>query len=294
MPSEESDQIFRGKNVEAAIAAGLAALGLRRDQVEVEVLHPGSRGLLGIGAEDARVRLTVVRPSPPPKPSRHATARAAQAVPTAEASSSASGAAAASPRAAAPEAPPPAPAPVSEVMPSAPTPIAAPQPAPAPGEPSDADQQLMKEAAELLQGLLACMDIRAKVRAYRKERTDEGEEEALVLNVEGDDLGILIGRRGETLAALQYLVRLMVNHRFHRWVNIVVDIEEYKERRAQQLRQLAQRMAQRVMQTGKPVALEAMPARERRIVHMTLRDHPAVTTVSVGEGEQRKVTIRPR
>lgn len=277
MPSEESDQIFRGKNVEAAIAAGLAALGLRRDQVEVEVLHPGSRGLLGIGAEDARVRLTVVRP-PSPKPSRHA-ARAAQSVQTTESSPSTSGA---------------TPASASEAVPSTPAPTAAPQPAPVSGEPSDADQQLMKEAAELLQGLLACMDIRAKVRAYRKARTDEGEEEALVLNVEGEDLGILIGRRGETLAALQYLVRLMVNHRFHRWVNIVVDIEEYKERRAQQLRQLAQRMAQRVMQTGKPVALEAMPARERRIVHMTLRDHPAVTTVSVGEGEQRKVTIRPR
>lgn len=278
MPSEESDQIFRGKNVEAAIAAGLAALGLRRDQVEVEVLHPGSRGLLGIGAEDARVRLTVVRPPSSPKPSRHA-ARAAQPVQAvAESSPAAVGTA-------------PAPSPAA---PSGTAPVAPPAPAPAPGEPSDADQQLLKEAADLLQGLLACMDIRAKVRAYRKERTDEGEEEALVLNVEGDDLGILIGRRGETLAALQYLVRLMVNHRFHRWVNIVVDIEEYKERRAQQLRQLAQRMAQRVMQTGKPVALEAMPARERRIVHMTLRDHPAVTTVSVGEGEQRKVTIRPR
>ncbi len=278
MPSEESDQIFRGKNVEAAIAAGLAALGLRRDQVEVEVLHPGSRGLLGIGAEDARVRLTVVRPPSSPKPSRHAT-RTAQPAQAAESSPVISGATS---------------APTAEITPPAPTPIASPQSAPAPAEPSDADQELMKEAADLLQGLLACMDIRAQVRAYRKARTDEGEEEALVLNVEGDDLGILIGRRGETLAALQYLVRLMVNHRFHRWVNIVVDIEEYKERRAQQLRQLAQRMAQRVMQTGRPVALEAMPARERRIVHMTLRDHPAVTTVSVGEGEQRKVTIRPR
>lgn len=280
MSSEESDQIFRGKNVEAAIAAGLAALGLRRDQVEVEILHPGSRGLLGIGAEDARVRLTVVRPPSSPKPSRHA-ARAVQSVQAAGSSPVAFD-----------TMPMPSPAAPSDVPPAAPVTSSA--PAHAPSEPSEVDQQLLKEAADLLQGLLACMDIRAQVRAYRKERTDEGEEEALVLNVEGDDLGILIGRRGETLAALQYLVRLMVNHRFHRWVNIVVDIEEYKERRAQQLRQLAQRMAQRVMQTGRPVALEAMPARERRIVHMTLRDHPAVTTVSVGEGEQRKVTIRPR
>jgi spoIIIJ-associated protein len=115
-----------------------------------------------------------------------------------------------------------------------------------------------------------------------------------VLNIEGEDLGILIGRRGETLAAIQYLLRLMVNHRMRRWVNLVVDVEGYKSRREEQLRSLALRMADRVAKSGRAVALEAMPPAERRIVHITLRDHPDVTTQSVGEGDHRKVTIIPK
>ena len=123
---------------------------------------------------------------------------------------------------------------------------------------------------------------------------DAGQEPPIVLNIEGEDLGVLIGRRGETLAAIQYLTRLMVNHRLRRWTNRVVDVEGYKARREDQLRNLAERMAERVVSSGRAVALEAMPARERRIVHITLRNHPQVTTQSVGEGEQRKVTIIPR
>ncbi len=279
MTTDAADQVFRGKNVEAAIEAGLTALGLKRDQVEVEVIHPGSRGLLGIGAEDARVRLIPIQPRPTPPPP----------VP--------------SPR-------PPVEAPTRPVsepteLPSkvqvgikaeerpakVPPAIEAAQPAP---EAKPDAEQILSEARELLQGLLDHMGIRATVNAYRSEKTDEESEPAFILNIEGDDLGILIGRRGETLAALQYLVRLMMNRRQRRWMNIVVDVEEYKTRRDEQLRQLAMRMAERVVQTGRPVILEAMPARERRIIHLTLRDHPRVTTQSIGEGERRKVTIRPR
>jgi spoIIIJ-associated protein len=104
-------------------------------------------------------------------------------------------------------------------------------------------------------------------------------------------LGVLIGRRGETLGALQYLTRLIVSSQAHRGVNLVVDVEGYKARREQQLRQLALRMAERVASTRKPIALEPMPPYERRIVHLTLRDHPVVTTESVGRDEDRKVTI---
>ena len=96
----------------------------------------------------------------------------------------------------------------------------------------------------------------------------------IVLDIEGDDLGVLIGRRGETLGALQYLVRLIVNRQTRRWVNIVVDVEGYKERRERQLRQLAERMAERVVATQRPVMLEAMPPYERRIVHLALRSTP--------------------
>ncbi|HEY66369.1 MAG TPA: protein jag [Caldilineae bacterium] len=249
MVEETADQIFTGKNVEAAIEAGLAALGLRRDQVKVEVIHPGSRGLLGIGAQDARVRLIPIPQEPPPPPEEPA-----QEAPSVELAE-----------------------PVVERE-------AAPPEA----------QEILAEASELLQGLLDHMGIRAKVRSYVGEKPDEQSEPPLILNIEGEDLGILIGRRGDTLAALQYIVRLMVNHRRRRWINIIVDVEEYKARRERQLRQLALRMAERVVRTGKPVRLEPMPARERRIIHLALRDHPHVTTQSVGEGERRRVTIRPR
>jgi spoIIIJ-associated protein len=113
----------------------------------------------------------------------------------------------------------------------------------------------------------------------------------ILLDIQGEDLGVLIGRRGETLGALQYLVRLMVNRQTRRWVNIVVDVEGYKERRERQLKALAERMAERVVASQKSVVLEAMPPYERRIIHLTLRDHPTVTTHSIGEGDSRKVML---
>lgn len=150
-------------------------------------------------------------------------------------------------------------------------------------------------AVELLQGMLDRMDVAATVHVVEHRGVVEpGQDAPLMLNIEGEDLGVLIGRRGETLDAIQYLTRLMVNHRLHTWSNVVVDVEGYRARREEQLRKLAERMAERVEQTGRAVALEAMPARERRIIHLTLRSHPTVTTQSVGEGESRKVTIIPR
>jgi spoIIIJ-associated protein len=110
----------------------------------------------------------------------------------------------------------------------------------------------------------------------------------------GDDLSILIGRQGEVLNALQYIARLIVSREAERWVNLVVDIEGYKQRRANSLQQLAKRIAERVARTRQPVALEPMPPHERRVIHITLRDHPTVTTQSVGRGDRRKVTIIPR
>ena len=116
----------------------------------------------------------------------------------------------------------------------------------------------------------------------------------MVLNLTGDDLGILIGRRGETLAALQYVLRLMVSHRIKHWSNLVVDVESYRVRRLHALESLAKRMADEVARTGRSQAMEPMPSDERRLVHIALRNHPKVTTQSVGEGERRKVTVVPR
>ena len=280
MTSPMGDE-FRGKSVEEATEMGLVALGLKRSQVEIEILSRGSRGLLGFGAEDARVRITPIptagRDAPPKReaPAPKQTKPAKAAAPAAEEQA----------------------APAS-IRSSAPTPPVTPstrQPA-VDAEAGDlSEEQVGAVAAELLQGMLDRMEVRAKVQvvAYRGV-LDANQDAPLVLNIEGEDLGILIGRRAETLAALQYLTRLMVNHRVHRWVNLVVDVEGYKARREEQLVRLAERLAERVVNTGRAVAMEAMPPRERRIVHITLRNHPQVTTQSVGEGDQRKVTIVPR
>ncbi|MBI2287496.1 MAG: KH domain-containing protein, partial [Chloroflexi bacterium] len=117
---------------------------------------------------------------------------------------------------------------------------------------------------------------------------------AIALDVKGDDLGILIGRRGQTLAGLQYIVRLIVGHQTKNWVPIVIDVEGYKQRRYQALQVFARNLAEQVKAKGTPFTMEPMPAYERRIIHLTLADHPDVTTESIDEGDFRKVMIIPR
>ena len=294
--SEQSHE-FSAKSVETAIEDGLRQLGVSRDRVDVEVLHEGSRGLLGIGSTNARVHLTLrVAPTP--------VARST-----------------------------PAPAPVS-VKPTAP-PVAAPEPAVLPVAPvaaivaavneeededdlsesapdaadsgdsdeahddeahddrtyDDMDQdEVVALAGEMLLEMVSLMGLNAEVESSQRQEPDENEA-AIYLNLVGDDLDVLIGRHGETIASMQYLIRLMVNQKLHRWTNIVVDVEGYKDRRADKLAQMALRMADQVIETGKPVALEPMPANERRLIHIALRDHPQVYTESIGEDTRRKIQI---
>jgi len=120
------------------------------------------------------------------------------------------------------------------------------------------------------------------------------EEPPLVLNISGHDLGILIGRRSETLRALQYMLRLMVSKRLTSWQPVVVDVESYRVRRRSSLRRIANKMAERAIASRKRVVLEAMPAYERRLIHVALKDHPAVYTRSIGSDDNRKVTIIPK
>ena len=211
--------------VEEAIAKGLAKLGKAEGEVEIEVLSPGSRGLLGIGAKEALVRLSF------------------------------------GPEA---EAPP-------------------------------LDESVEQIARETLQEVLAKMGVKARVSVRPEEEVPQDEDAPpFILDVSGDDLGVLIGRRGQTLLALQYVTRLIVSREVQRWVHLVVDVEKYKARREKSLRQLAQRMAERVSFNHQPIALEPMPPHERRIIHLALRDHPIVSTQSIGKGDQRKVTIVPK
>ncbi len=177
------------------------------------------------------------------------------------------------------------------------------------------EDELATMAADMLGEIIYLMGFKADITASWQDDEDEDEDEGegstgddqensevgeevrkryLHLDIEGTDLGPLIGRRGETLDNLQYLLRLMINQKIHKWKNIIIDVEHYKERRLNQLRQLADRMADQVARTGRAISLEPMPANERRIVHMVLRDHPNVYTESYGEGPRRKVHIFAR
>ena len=284
-----------GKNVEDAVQKGLAQLGLRRDQVEIQVITPGSRGILGIGAEDARVRLIVLAPPAPPPPAVTAPPPAPPARPAPEppptplARPVAEPAPVSPPELAAPPAPVTAPSPVAPPLPTA-------QPAPVPAQPAPAAAPVAIEdiAGQTVRDILSQMGLSANVtvRQSPAEAGDDGP--AYQVDVREGDLGGLIGRRGESLDALQYLTRLIVQHKTGEWASIIIDIDGYRERRAQALRSLASQMAERVKRDGRAISLEPMPPYERRIVHLALREHPAVMTVSVGEGDARKVTIRPK
>ena len=212
------------KTVEEAIQKALEQLGVSREEVEVTVVKEAKHGLLGLGAEEAVVR---VRP-------------------------------------------------LVTVL----------------KEGGD----IAEAAKVVLETLLAQMGMVASVTPQTKPPVEGGEGTSGVINldVKGDDLGILIGRRGQTLASLQHIVRLIVANQVKARVPIVIDVEGYKKRRYEALQALALRIAEQVKARKRPFALEPMPAYERRIIHLTLADDPDVTTESIGEGETRKVVITPR
>ncbi|HEU4759620.1 MAG TPA: RNA-binding cell elongation regulator Jag/EloR [Dehalococcoidia bacterium] len=160
---------------------------------------------------------------------------------------------------------------------------------------TDIDAPEVELAVDYLRQLLEMAGIEAEVSVREPETPGDGLGRAsAVLDVEGEDLGLLIGRRGSTLAAAQYLVNLMVNRKLQSRVLVTVDAEGYHRRREDSLHGLARRMADRVRQSRRPVTLEPMPAAERRIIHLALADDPAVMTSSVGVGDDRKVVIQPR
>ena len=115
-----------------------------------------------------------------------------------------------------------------------------------------------------------------------------------VIDLSGEDSGLLIGRRGQTLQALQFLVTLIVRNKLGEDVRVVLDVENYRQRRESSLRDMAAKVASRVAQTQRSITLEPMPPADRRIIHTSLAQHPEVRTESAGEGENRKVTIMPR
>ncbi len=153
--------------------------------------------------------------------------------------------------------------------------------------------EIAEVAQSVLEELLTRMGVAASVVAQSGAPAEEGEAaNPATLDIEGDDLGILIGRRGQTLASLQYIVRLIVGNKIEVWMPVVIDVEGYKQRRYEQLQALAWRLAEQVKVRREPFTLEPMLAYERRIIHLALADHPDITTESIGEGESRRVVIR--
>jgi spoIIIJ-associated protein len=173
------------------------------------------------------------------------------------------------------------------------------QPAPPPRvyDPNRADSEDEVIAKQIVSELLGHMGIAAEVVATDNPSSmDSGEEDppTIFIDILGQDLGLLIGRRGEHLAHLQYIVNLIANKRLGDYTRVIVDVEAYRTRREESLIALAERVARQVSRSGRPIVLEPMPPNERRVVHMTLREHPEVATESNGEGQDRRITVMPR
>lgn len=155
-------------------------------------------------------------------------------------------------------------------------------------------ENLISITKATVQELLHHMDIRAEVDAQMGESDEEDGAPPVMVNVQGGDLSILIGRHAETLNAFQLITRLIVGKEVGHTAHVIIDVEGFRKRREDSLRQLAQRMAQQAVSTGTRQSLEPMTPAERRIVHMELRDSNEVSTESVGEDPKRKVVIIPR
>jgi spoIIIJ-associated protein len=315
---------FSGKNVEEAIRAAMKEFGSDLGDLDIEILSQGSRGVLGVGGEEARIlaapksavaEATSLRADAAPEPEAAAPAGAASAdddgateetdagglTPVMEASEAAEAAPSSrsrsrtrggrgreagsrrEPRAArAPREPRSAESRNGDSRPE-PRPFV---PAKPMEELSDAERATLEESKGVLEEILRLMEVPGTVEVAMGT-------EAAKLNVVGDDLGVLIGRRGEKLASLQHIVNLIVARREGQLNRIMVDVENYRGRREDQLRDVADRAAQRVAQSGKIIQLEAMPAMERRIVHLALAEHDSVRTQSVGVEPNRRVVILP-
>jgi spoIIIJ-associated protein len=300
--------------VEQAISEALSQLGAAEDDVVIEVLATPRSGLLGLGARDARVRVSrrsnvaatsgVTAPPPAPPPPRREQASAPPQRPQPPRRESPA-AAAPQPKAEATPAQPPRPP--REPRPEREQPRARPprrERAPETesedfsGDTSSEDigggdrraanvDEQVQEATTLLAQILERMNEKSEIRR------GEGDRESLELEIKGDGSGILIGRHGQTLDALEYLLNRIVARRIKDAMPIQLDTESYRARRRQQLHRMALSMGEKAKREHEAMKLDPMPPRDRRIVHLALKDDPMITTRSAGEGFLRSVEIVP-
>lgn len=234
-------------SIEEAIEKGLNELGLTRDDVNVEVLDEGKKGLLGLGTRQARIALKIkTQLNQPELESREST---------------------------------PVESTASDVEPDVSVSL---------GE----EPEEVAIARETINIILEKMHVNANV-VVRLGEVDSDRVKPVLIDIEGNDLSFLIGRKSETINALQFITSLIVDRELGHWVPLQIDVQHYRRRREDELRKLARRIAEQVESTGRKQILEPMPPNERRIIHIELRDNPNVTTESIGEDPRRKVTILP-
>jgi len=258
--------------IEEAIANGLQELGLSEDRVDIEILDEGSRGLFGIGSRQARVRLSVkIEAASKGAQTPGSMLEQAVGLNRIEAQEWVDTEGEAGEEHYEPEQ-------AEQISAGI----------------SAADRDYILEVAEdTVTELLRKMKVNAEVSAHHGTDQESRNRYTVRVDIQGRDLSILIGRQAETLNALQYISSLIVGKELGRSIPLVLDVEGYRQRREQQLRQLARRMADQAIKTGRRQVLEPMPANERRLIHIELRDNSRVKTESIGEEPRRKVTIIP-
>lgn len=314
-------------NAEDAIKKGLNELNVTRSEVDIEILDNGSRGIFGIGARQARVRLTIKADSlrasiqkdeapapapaaasaPAPVPEKAEAEPVLPAKPAKEAPVKEE----AQPKPVKKEAKPAAPkAPRKESKPAESAPAEKAEKAEKVEKPSViieepeipegisddpvVNEETMQITANVVRDLLEKMRVNATIQSRIGEAADDVDSRVIMIDIQGDDLSFLIGRHSEVLHSLQYITSLIVGREVGHWVPLVIDVQGYRERRERQLRQMSLRMADQVVKTGRRISLEPMSATERRIIHLALRDNKDIMTESIGEEPNRKVVIYPK
>ena len=292
----EKTIVTTGKTIDLAIEAALTQLGLDRDSVSVTVLQQAKAGFLGFGAQPAKVQVSYEAPDPVPEAPKVALSSASRSKPKAAAPvkkpEQPKEAPKAEPAAQEPKADKPKHEPKAEKKPEAPKPPKTPKepkPAKVKAEPkvyAPAESGSTEEKIELfLKGLLEHMDSKAVPHCWKVEGN------TYKVDLVGDDLGYLIGRRGDTLDAIQHLANYTINRDLDGHVRINVDAECYREKREESLRRYARKKAQQVLKARRRTTLEPMNAYERHVIHAALQDMDNITTHSTGTEPNRRVVI---
>jgi spoIIIJ-associated protein len=273
MSQEKTTLEIIAPSIEEAVAKGLSQLGLPREAVDVEVLDSGSRGLFGLGSRQARVRLSIHNADG--KPAVRLPELEVEEAEELEETVEEDG----------------------ERMLIVTSRVEEAFSGENAGEPAEeevvveGDENALQVAEHVVEELLERMRVHATVKTRYIQPQDSHEQPVILVDIQGNDLSILIGRRTETLNALQYISSLIIGKELGRWTPLMIDVQGYRVRRERSLRQLARRMAEQAIHTGRRQVLEPMPAAERRVIHLELRDHAQVATESTGEEPNRKVTI---